>query len=118
MSEQKTVICKGECERTLPQTDEYFYKSNTCTSGLTGSCKKCTNTKQRQRNKRNRAVGKTGTRKLKARIEETRYIRSARQERDVPLDDFDLSCLREKVKRQQFSPTSIDQEISSAIPKE
>ena len=118
IAKQKTVNCKGECGRTLPQTDEYFYKSNTCASGLTTICKKCTNTKQRQRNKRNRAASKTGTQSLKARIADAKYLRQLKCERDDPLDAFDVSCLREKVKRQRTAPTSIDQEVSSAIPKE
>jgi len=109
--EPKTVICKGSCQRTLALTEENFYKSRTCASGFVTRCKKCAGEQQRTRNKKIREAKKSGVNLIAERISLAKMRRAAMLERERPLSDFDVSCLRDKLNTGSLLPISIYQEV-------
>lgn len=111
MPEPKIVTCNGPCKRSLTQTEENFYKSRTCASGFVTNCKKCVNEQQRIRQKKNREAKKSGVNPIAERISVARIRRAAMLEREQPLSDFDISCLKAKLNNKNLPPISIYQEI-------
>ncbi len=111
MPKQNTVICNGPCKRSLAQTEENFYKSRTCASGFSTKCKKCVYEQKQRRNKKIPEAKKSRVDLIAERISIARIRRAAMLERERPLSDFDVSCLKAKFNNKNLPPISIYQEI-------